>query len=87
MAYRVAPKVTLGGEVEYYRAYDGFGFNTYNGGAFYLGPTLHVQFSPKIFLAAAWSFQIAGHAQGETGNFDVTNFERQYANLKVGFEF
>lgn len=87
MAYRVTPQATLGGEVEYYRAYDGFGFNAYSGGALYLGPTLHIQFSPKIFLAAAWSFQVAGRAQGETGTLDLTNFERQYANLKVGFEF
>jgi hypothetical protein len=87
MAYRVAPKVTLGGEVEYYRAFDGLGFNRLNGGAFYLGPTLHIQFTPKIFLAAAWSFQVAGQAQGEIATLDLTNFERQYANLKLGFEF
>jgi hypothetical protein len=87
MAYRVTPQVTLGGEVEYYRSYEGFGFDALEGAAFYVGPTLHVQFTPKIFLAAAWSFQVAGRAQGETGNLDLTNFERQYANLKVGFEF
>ena len=55
--------MTLGGEAEYYRAYGGFGFNTLDGSAFYLGPTLHIQFSPKIFLAAAWSAQVAGHAR------------------------
>lgn len=87
MAYRFAPKVTLGGEVEYYRAYDGFGFNALNGSAFYLGPTLHIQFNPKIYLAAAWSTQVAGHAQGEPGNLDLSDFTRQRGNLKLGFEF
>ncbi len=87
MAYRVAPKVTLGGEAEYYRAYGGFGFNTLDGSAFYLGPTLHIQFSPKIFLAAAWSAQVAGHAQSQPGNLDLSDFTRQRANLKIGFEF
>ncbi len=87
MAYRVTPKATLGGEAEYYRAYGGFGFNALDGSAFYLGPTLHIQFTPKIFLAAAWSAQVAGHAQGQLGNLDLTDFTRQRANLKLGFEF
>jgi hypothetical protein len=87
MAYRVAPKVTFGGEAEYYRAYGGFGFNALDGSAFYLGPTLHIQFTPKIFLAAAWSTQIAGHAQGQSGNLDLADFTRQRGNLKLGFEF
>jgi hypothetical protein len=87
MAYRVTPMVTVGGELEYYRAYEGFGFNAFDGNAFYVGPTLHIQFTPKIMLAAAWSVQVAGRAQGETGNLDLTNFTRQYANLKLGFEF
>ena len=87
MAYRIAPKVTMGGEAEYYRAYGGFGFNSLDGSAFYVGPTLHVQFNPKIYLAAAWSIQATGHAENEPGNLDLTNFPRQHANLKLGFEF
>jgi hypothetical protein len=87
LAYRVAPKVTLGGEVEYYRAFDGLAFDQFNGAALYLGPTFHVQFTPKIFMAAAWSMEVAGHAAGDAGRLDLTNFERQRANLKLGFEF
>ncbi len=87
MAYRVTPKVTLGGEAEYYRAYEGFGCNTLDGSAFYLGPTLHVQFTPKVFLNAAWSTQVAGHAAGEPGNLDLTNFPRQRALLGLHYEF
>jgi hypothetical protein len=87
LAYRVAPKVTMGGEVEYYRAYDGFALNAFSGAALYAGPTLHIQFNPKVFLSAAWSMEIAGHASGDPGRLDLTNFERQHANLKMGFEF
>jgi hypothetical protein len=86
-AYRIAPKVTLGGEAEYDLAYDGFAFDTFNGAALFVGPTLHIQFGPKIFLAAAWSVEVTGHASGDPGRLDLTNFERQRANLKLGYEF
>lgn len=87
MAYRIAPKVTIGGEVEYYRSHSSFGLGNFDGAALYAGPTLHIQFNPKIFLAAAWSTQIAGHASGAPGQLDLTNFEQQHGNLKLGFEF
>jgi hypothetical protein len=87
LAYRIAPKVTMGGEAEYDLAYDGFAFNTFSGAALFVGPTLHIQFGPKIFLAAAWSVEVSGHASGDPGRLDLTNFERQRANLKMGFEF
>jgi hypothetical protein len=87
LAYRVAPKVTVGGEAEYYRAYDGLAFQSLQGQAFYLGPTLHIQFTGKIMLSAAWSTQVAGHASGEMHGLDLTNFAQQRGNLKVEFEF
>ncbi len=87
LAYRIAPKVTIGGELEYYRSHSSFGLGNFDGAALYAGPTLHIQFNPKIFLAVAWSTQFAGHASGDPGQFDLTNFERQHGNLKLGFEF
>jgi hypothetical protein len=87
LAYRVAPKITLGGELEYYRAYDGLLFNTFNGNAFYAGPTLHIQFDGKTMLAAAFSTQVAGQAVGDRNALDLTNFERYHANLKFEKEF
>lgn len=87
MAYRIAPKVTLGGELQYYRAFDGLGMQTFQGNALYVGPTLHVQFTGKIMLAAAFSTQISGHATGEGRSLDLTNFQRNLANLKLEFEF
>ena len=87
IAYRVTPKVTLGGGLQYYRDYEGFGFDTYNGSALYAGPTVHIQFNPKVFLVAAWSTQIAGQARGEPGNLNLADFTRQMASLKMGYEF
>jgi hypothetical protein len=87
IAYRVAPKVTLGAEAEVDLAYGGLGLNAFDGSGLFVGPTLHIQFGPKIFLAAAWSVEVSGHASGDPGRLDLTNFERQRANLKMGFEF
>lgn len=87
LAYRVAPKVTIGGEAEYYRAYNDFALQTLQGQAFYLGPTLHIQFTGKVMLSAALSNEVAGRATGETHGLDLTNFPHQRGNLKVEFEF
>ncbi len=87
MSYRIAPKVTLGGELQYYRTFDGLGMQTFAGNALYVGPTLHIQFSGKVMLAAAFSTQISGHAAGEGRSLDLTNFQRNLANLKFEVEF
>ena len=87
LAYRVTPKVTLGGELEYDRATDGLVLQTFAGHAVYAGPTLHVQFTSKIMLAAAFSTQLAGHAAGEHHALDLTDFERYRGNLKFEIEF
>jgi hypothetical protein len=87
LTYRVAPKVTMGGEVEYYRAYEGFGFRSLDGHALYVGPTLYVQFTTKTFLSVAFSSQVTGHATGDSRSLDLVNFERHRANAKLEFEF
>lgn len=87
MAYRIAPKVTLGGEVQYYRAFDGLGAQTLLGNALYIGPTLHIQLSGHVMLAAAFSTEIAGRAIGDPRALDLTNFQRCLGNLKVEVEF
>jgi hypothetical protein len=87
LAYRIAPKVTLGGELQYYRAFDGLGMQTFFGNALYAGPTLHIQFNGKMMLAAAFSTQVSGHAAGEGRSLDLTNFQRNLANLKLEIEF
>ncbi len=87
LAYRLTPKITGGGEIEYYRQYGGFGLQSLQGQAFYVGPTLQIQFTGKTMLSTAWSTEVAGRATGETHGLDLTNFPHQRANLKVEFEF
>jgi hypothetical protein len=87
LAYRVTPKVTVGAAVEYDRAYDGLAFQTFQGHAFYVGPTLQINFTQKILLAAAFMAQVAGHAVDDPRALDLTNFSQYRANLKLEFEF
>ncbi|MGH6810827.1 MAG: hypothetical protein ACREDM_00295 [Methylocella sp.] len=85
--YRITPNVALGGELEYYRSYEGAGFNRFSGDALFAGPTWFVQFTNKLFLSAAYSTQIAGHAAGDANFLDLTNFTRSKARLKLIWEF
>jgi len=87
LAYRINPKVTIGAELQYYRAFDGLGMQTFLGNALYVGPTLHIQLSNKMMVAAAFSTEVSGHAVGEGRSLDLTNFQRNLANLKLEFEF
>ncbi len=87
LAYRVTPTVAVGAGAEYDRAYDGLLFQTFDGDALFVGPTLQINFTPKILLAAALSAQVAGHASGDPRALDLTDFARYRANLKLEFEF
>ena len=87
LTYRVTPTVAMGVGAEYDRAYDGLAFQTFNGHAFYVGPTLQINFSRKVLLAAAFMAQVAGHAVDDPRPLDLTNFERYRSNLKLEFEF
>ena len=77
----------VGAETEVFGAYDGFGLQSFQGEALYIGPTLQIQFTGQIMLAAAWSSEVAGHANGEHYGLDLTNFPQQRGNLKLEFEF
>ena len=67
LSYRIIPPVFVGAEVWYLRHYDGIWFNTYTGGAVYLGPTIYVQLNSKAFITAAWNTQIVGHDVDQVG--------------------
>ena len=86
-AYRVTPTVAVGIGAEYDRAYDGLAFQTFDGHALFVGPTLQVNFTPHVLLAAAFSGQVAGHAVDDPRPLDLTNFVRYRGNLKLEFEF
>jgi len=87
LAYRVAPKVTLGGEAEVYGAFDGLAPRSWQGDAFFLGPTLHFQFTGQVMLSAAWETQVAGRAAGDNRGLDLVDFPHQRGNMKIEFEF
>jgi hypothetical protein len=87
LSYRVVPSVFVGGEVWYLRHYEGTWFNSFTGDAVFVGPTLYVQIGPKIFMTAAFNTQVAGHEVNGPGAFDLTDFPRHRAKLKVAVEF
>lgn len=87
LAYRIHPKVTIGAEAWYLRHYDGIWFNTFTGDAVYVGPTIYVQLTRKIFMTAAWNTQVAGHEVDGSGSLDLADFSRHRAKLKLAVEF
>lgn len=89
LAYRVTPRVAIGAELSHFRQYsEGLLFKSLEGQATYLGPTLYIQLTKKIFLQAAWSTQIAGRSTEEPGQaLDLTNFARHKFKLKAAMEF
>lgn len=87
LTYRLTPTWAMGVAAEYHRAYDGVLFQTFDGEALFVGPTLQINFTPKVLLAAAFSAQVAGHAVDDSRALDLTNFEKYRANLKLEFEF
>jgi hypothetical protein len=87
LSYRVIPSVFIGGEVWYLRHYEGTWFNSFTGDAVFIGPTLYVQIRPKVFMTAAWNTQVAGREVDAPGAFDLADFPRHRAKLKVAVEF
>lgn len=88
-AYRVTPRVTLGAEAWYLRHYEGTWFNAFTGDAVFVGPTLYVQITHKMFATAAWNTQVTGREITDLGsmNLNLAEFSRQRAKLKFAIEF
>ena len=82
----VRPGVVVGMELRYARDYDGIGLNTFVGDALFLGPSIMIKVSDKAFVSAAWNTQVAGHASGESGSLNLTDFERNQIRLRFGVE-
>lgn len=88
LAYRIVPSVFIGAEVWYLRHYDGAWFNTFTGDAVYVGPTLFVQISSKVFIKAAWNTQVHGRDVEDPGaSLNLSEFSRHRAKLKLAVEF
>lgn len=84
---QLTPGVFVGVEARYLRYYESLGFGDFAGHAGFIGPTLFIRLSPRAWLTAAWSSQIAGKAAGEAGALDLTHFERHQARLLFGLNF
>jgi hypothetical protein len=87
LAGRAMPGLWVGGEVRYFRGYEGAGLETFTGHAVYVGPTLYATLSEKVWLSAAFNVQAWGRAVTSPGTLDLVNFERYQANFRLGFDF
>src|SRR5664279_975632 len=87
LAVRLAPNLLIGGEVWYLRHYDSPTLSDFTGDAVMAGPTLYVQFTPKIFMTAAWNAQVWGREVGNPVTLNLSEFQRQRARLKFAYEF
>jgi hypothetical protein len=87
LSVQLRPGFLIGAEARYLSAYDGLGLNSFAGHALFAGPTLYWKISKLYWMSAAWSVQVAGHAANDTNPLDLTNFERQQAVLRFGYNF
>jgi hypothetical protein len=87
LAFQAIPNLFLGVEVRYLRAYDGFTLQHFRGEAVFVGPTLYAMLGDHLGIAGAFSTQVAGHAVGVPGRFDLDNFPHHQARLKIFYEF
>lgn len=72
LTWRATPRLALGGELGYFRAYDSYLLSKYVGQALYLGPTLHAQVTKKTFVALSWGTQVAGSAPPESSTSTIS---------------
>jgi hypothetical protein len=87
LALRIASNVVVGGEVWYLRHYNTAGLTDFTGDTVMLGPTLYVQFTPKMFMTAAWNVQVWGREVGNPVSLNLAEFQRHRVKLKFAYEF
>ena len=87
LAVRLAPNLLIGGEVWYLRHYDSPALTAFTGDALLVGPTLYLQFTPKMFMAAAWDVEVWGREAGNPLPLNLSEFQRHRAKLKFAYEF
>ena len=81
------PTSSCGGEVWYLRHYDAANLTAFTGDAVMLGPSLYIQFTPKMFMTAAWNTQVWGREIGNPVSLNLAEFQRNRARLKFAWEF
>ena len=87
LSLRIASNIVVGGEVWYLRHYDSAALTAFTGDAVMLGPTLYIQFTPKMFMTAAWNTQLWGREIGNPVSLNLAEFQRNRAKLKFAVEF
>jgi hypothetical protein len=87
LSLRIVPNVLVGGEVWYLRHYDAANLTAFTGDAVMLGPTLYIQFTPKMFMTAGWNTQVWGREVGNPMPLNLAEFQRHRAKLKFAYEF
>ena len=84
---QVRPDFLFGGEVRYFRKYDGIGLEELGGEALFVGPSAYFRLSERARLTATWSVQAWGRPAGTAATLDLINFERQQARVVFGLNF
>jgi hypothetical protein len=84
---RFAPAFFAGAEIQYFRKYEGYFFETFAGHALYAGPALHFHLGEHCSLSLGWAIQVTGKAVGDPRSLDLVNFERQRGTLKFSAHF
>src|SRR5258705_621250 len=83
----IASNVVICGEVWDIWPFDAGKLTAFTGDAVLLGPTLYVQFTPKMFMTAAWNTQVWGREVGNPVSLNLAEFQRNRAKLKFAVEF
>jgi hypothetical protein len=87
LTVQVQPGILIGAEARYLRSFDGLGLDALTGHVFFIGPTFYAKFNERVWMAAAWSLQVAGHTSSQPGSLDLINFERRQAVPRFGYNF
>jgi len=87
LSWQATQGVFLGGELRYLAGYSGIGLEHFEGGAFYIGPSIYWQMTKSAYIKAAYSYQLAGSLPEDESNLDLISHERQMLKLNLGIEF
>ena len=80
-------KLFVGAEASWQQSWSTGFFGRLSGQALYLGPTIAWQAKENVMINAVFLPQIAGHASGVSGAFDLDNGNRANYRLKIAVGF
>ncbi len=94
LAYKFNDSFYLGVEGSHQRAYSGIFLNQELGNAWYVGPTFFWQATEKLSVTGSYNYQFAGQTKdafetigASSRGFDLINFNRHLAKLKIAYSF